>query len=418
MTVDGSSIRPFRRFALALLAMSGTGLVASTAVADVPYVMDDAFRTSADAIAQALAAGNTGGALQGAKALAASADQPFEKYAAGQLMLQAASATSDLQAQRGAVNLILASGAAAPARVGELRALAGELSAMLGNYGDAVAQVQYANSLGYSSALSQLALADGAFHTGNVPVGSAALEEAIKLRTQAGQPVDAGWYDRAIAMSYQAKRSDLLDLWTRRKIAAYPGPENWRSGIVNLIAGAVMGPEQSLDLYRLMAVTQALATERDWQAYSALAAQQGAFAEAKAVLDTAVKSGAVNGSDVAVKKSLAALTPKARQALADIKAPSAKAKAASDGRLTLALADSQFAAANYPDAVQSYRTALQKGVVDPARANTRLGIALARSGDLAGGKAALAQVASGPWAPVAGLWTVWIDRKMAPSPAV
>lgn len=416
MTMDGSRIRPVRHLAMALLALAGAGPFSGTAIADAPYVMDDAFRASADGVAQTLATGDAIAALQASRTLAATADQPFEKYTAGQLMLQAAANKGDLQAQRAAVNLILDSGGAPPARLGEFRAMAGVLSAMLGDNKGAVYQIEQANRLGYASVASQVALADAAFQSGNAPAGNAALEKAIGLRAQERQPVDVNWYDRAIALSYRYRRPDLLALWTQRKLATYPSPQNWRSGVVNLIAGGGVGAEQSLDLYRLMAVTQALASERDWQAYSALAEKQGAFAEAKAVLDSAVSSGAVNGSDPAVKKSLAALAPKARKTLAGIPALEAKAKSASGGGPALAAGDAVFAAANYPSAIEYYRMALRKGGVDTAHANARLGIALARSGDLAGGKAALAQVSTGPWVPVAGLWTVWINGKAAPNP--
>lgn len=57
--------------------------------------------------------------------------------------------------------------------------------------------------------------------------------------------------------------------------------------------------------------------------------------------------------------------------------------------------------------------ALTKGGVDEGRANARLGVALARSGDLPNAQATLAQV-SGPWSAIAGFWTAWTqhqDRK-------
>jgi hypothetical protein len=412
MTMDGSRLRPLRYVAAALV-LAGTGPLGGVASADVPYVMDDAFRAQIDSVTRMIASGDTGTALTAARALAASADQPFERYTAGQLMLQAAAAQGNLSAQRAALDIILESGGAPSARQGELRAQAGIVSAMLGDYRNAAAQIEYANRLGYASVSSQVALADAAFQTGNAQAGNAALEQGVGLRAKAGQTIDSSWYDRAIALSYRNKRPDLLALWTQRKLAAYPTPQNWRSAVVNLIAGGGLGPEQSLDLYRLLAATQALASERDWQAYSALAAQQEQFAEAKAVLDGAISGGGVNASDPAVKKSLVALTPKARKALAGVAALQAKAKAASSGTAAMTAGDAALAAGNYADAVTAYRMAIQKGGIDAARANSRLGIALARTGDLAGGKAALAQVPAGPWAHVAGLWSVWIEGKMA-----
>ena len=57
----------------------------------------------------------------------------------------------------------------------------------------------------------------------------------------------------------------------------------------------------------------------------------------------------------------------------------------------------------------TYRLALQKGGIDANTANTRLGIALARSGDKAGAQAALAAV-TGPRAPIAHYWVIWLNR--------
>lgn len=401
--------RPRGRAAWAALATGallnfGGGAVAAAA----PNAMDEAFRTSAAGVQQSLAAGDSGGALQRARSLAGAADQPLEKYAAGQLMLQAAAGLNDIQAQRIALNVIFESGAMPEARAGEMRALAGILSAMLGEYKDTVSQVEYANRLGYASVPSQIALADAAFQTGNPDAGSAALEQAISLRGKAGQPVDTAWYDRAIALSYKHKRPDLLARWTQRKLAVRNGPGDWRSGLVNYLEGVPTGPEQSLDLYRLMAVTDALASERDWQAYARLAAAQGNFAEARDVLDHAIKIGDIAAGDAGVKKELASLRPKASRQLTDI----AKGGATGNAAHVLAAADAAFGAGKFADAAGHYRAALEKGATDKERAGVRLGIALARSGDLAGGKARLAEVTQGPWAPVAGFWSVWIDQQM------
>jgi hypothetical protein len=80
------------------------------------------------------------------------------------------------------------------------------VSAMLGDYRNAAAQIEYANRLGYASVSSQVALADAAFQTGNAQAGNAALEQGVGLRAKAGQTVDASWYDRAIALSHRNKR--------------------------------------------------------------------------------------------------------------------------------------------------------------------------------------------------------------------
>lgn len=374
------------------------------------YAMDDSFRSEVESLSRAMAQGGTTQSLQQTRMLVRTADQPYEKYVAGQLMLQAAAQVSDLRAEREALNVILESGAVPAARMPTLRAMAGSVSAVLGDRKDAAAQIAYANQLGLVTAASQFAMADAQFQLGNADAATAALDQAIALRAQGGNAVPKPWYDRAVALSYQAKRPDLAARWAAAKLRQYAEPADWRSALVNYMARTATPPEQSLDLYRLMAATDALASGRDWQAYASIAAGQGANAEAKAALDSAIRAGDLESSDPAVKKALATLTPKAKKSLAAV-----TAKTPSSG--LLAMADAQFAAASYSAAVASYRTAMMQGSGDKDRIATRLGIALARSGDLAGGKAALAQVTASPWAPVAGFWGVWIDRQIARNPA-
>lgn len=406
----------FRRgYGLSLLAVS---LLSGTALAQQDMGLDDTFRAGLREVSESLATGQNSIALQRASTLAKSADRGYEKYAVGQLMLQAASAGNDPRSERDALNLMLESGAVPPTQLGELRAKAGILSAMLGDRKDAEAQISYANRQGYMSALSQLALADAQFQSRNVEGGTASLEQAIDLRAKAGETVDAAWFDRAIALSYQARRPDLVARWTLRKLAGQPTPADWRSGVLNYVAGAGLTSAQTLDLYRLLAATQGLASGRDWQAYSTFAQQAGSPAEAKAALDSGVREGDLDASEPDVQKALAALRPKAVKAMADAEAQEKKARAGGGAQAALAAADAQFALAAYPKAVELYQLALSRGGagVDVGQVQTRLGIAQARSANLEAARATLAGV-TGPWAGVAGFWSSWIARQAARNPA-
>ena len=64
---------------------------------------------------------------------------------------------------------------------------------------------------------------------------------------------------------------------------------------------------------------------------------------------------------------------------------------------------------NFAKAASFYRVALQKGGVDADEINTRLGIALARSGDKAGAKAAFGSVQGTARSGIAALWTAYVD---------
>lgn len=395
-----------------LLALLAGAAFASPAVAQTRLKLDDAFRTSVQSAAGRLAASDAAGALTIARGLARSADTAVEKQLAGELMLQAAAARSDLQAQRVALSTILDADMAPDGRKGELRALAGIISMMLGEEQDALAQIQYANRLGYASVASQIALADAAFTLNQPDVGNVALQQAIAIRAKDSQPVDPHWYDRAVALSYKAKRPDLVVQWAGRKLATAGQAPDWRSSLVSYIAIGAPGEAQTLDLYRLMAATDALASERDWQAYADIAERAGNAAEAKAALDAGTADGAVNGADAGVRTSLTRLKPAATKALATLPALATKAKTG-DAAAAIAAADAHFAAARYAEAADLYAVALTKPGVDGGKALTRRGIALARSGELAGAKTALGEVKEGQWMPVASFWSIWTDLQAA-----
>jgi hypothetical protein len=71
----------------------------------------------------------------------------------------------------------------------------------------------------------------------------------------------------------------------------------------------------------------------------------------------------------------------------------------------------------YPQAAELFKLAVQKGGVDAAVANLRLGEALARSGQKEAANQAFASV-TGPRQPLAQYWTIWNDQGAKPAAAV
>ena len=75
----------------------------------------------------------------------------------------------------------------------------------------------------------------------------------------------------------------------------------------------------------------------------------------------------------------------------------------------MSVGDGYYGYGNYAKAIELYKLALTKGGVDANMVNTRIGAALAKSGDKAGAKAAFAQV-TGPRKELADFWTVYLDH--------
>jgi hypothetical protein len=335
---------------------------------------------------------------------------PLETYIAAGLRMELASRRGDPQAERKALNDMLESKAVPAGQEPYLRFLAGYFSYYLGAFDDALAQVNYAKQLGYDGVPVTMLTADTYVKMGKTADGMALIDKAMEQQRAAGKTVPASWYDRAGALAYRQKAWGEVSRWCQLKLASYPSAGNWRSCIANYMAAPGMDPQIQLDFYRLQAATGAMASERDYTGYAALAAATGFDGEAKAVLEAGKAAGKLDATNKDIPSLLKKLTPKAAKSLAGLPAAAKKAASAPNGAPAMAVGDTYFSLAQYPQAADSYKLALSKGGVDQARVNERLGIALARSGDIPGGKAALAQ-AGGLYANVAGFWNVWLEQQ-------
>ena len=376
-------------------------------VSGPPIEMSDTFRADVQAAEAAIKARDPSTANLRIAALNPTTD--MEAYAAAGLRFEVAVLRRDIQAQRIALTDMFKTSSVPKTDAPRLRFIAGYLSYMVANYTDAVAQLDYAKTLGYDGIDATMLRADIAMRKNKPKEARPYIQQALAQQKSSGQPIPAAWYDRAISMAYQAGDWDEVSQLYRERLEVYPSTPEWRSALINYLAGQESNAQVQLDLYRLQAANGAMASERDYQAYAQLAEKTGNFAEAKAIIEAGRAAGKLTATQAVTAQLLKVVTPKATKDIAGMPALVKKAAAASDGKAALDAADSYFSLGQYPQAVEQYRLALSKGGVDQDRANARLGIALARSGDLPGGKTALAQVGSGNWSNVAGFWSVWVD---------
>ena len=398
-----------------LLAMTGALAAVSPAeaakkpVPSGPVIeMAPAFRDAAQAADSAIKARDIATAQAQISGLMPTSD--FEAYVAASLRFELAVLKRDFQAQRVALTDMFKTTSVAKKDAPRLRYVAGYLSYVVGNNDDALAQLDYAKTLGYDGVDATMLRADIALRRNKVRDARPYVQQAIASQRAAGQPVPAAWYDRAISLAYAAGDwSDVASLY-RERLSHYDSAGEWRSALANYLTAPGMDSQVQLDLYRLQAANGAMASERDYQAYAQLAEKAGNYAEAKAIIEAGRSAGKLTQTQAATAALMKSVTPKAAKQIAALPAAGKKAAAAKDGSAALAVADDYFSLSQFPQAVEYYRLALSKGGVDQGKANARLGIALARSGDLAGAKAALAQ-ASGNWTNVAGFWSVWVDQQ-------
>ena len=281
----------------------------------------------------------------------------------------------------------------------------------------AIQYLNQAKQLGYTDPDLDLRLTNAKINSGDVAGGLVDLESTVNAQTAAGTKPGEDLFRVGIARANAAKLGPQTVSWMQKYVTAYPTQKNWRDVIVTygLAGNSTIRPSdpQKLDLFRLLRYTRSLADQNDYIEYAQLLQKRGFPQEAQAVLKEGVANGRIPASNTEAKAMQAEVAGAVR--LEGSLDPLAKrAQAAADGKLAATTADAYVGSDQFAPAIALYRTALQKGGVDAAEVNTRLGIALARSGDKAGAKAAFAAVQGDPRTGIAALWTTALDT---PTPA-
>ena len=316
----------------------------------------------------------------------------------------------------GPLDVLLANPSTPAADKGKYAYRRGALAYNAKQYPVALQYFTQAQQLGFSDPNLGLQVAQAKIFGGDLAGGLTDLDADVARQTAAGQKPGEDIYRFAIARANQAKLAPQTVSWMQKYVTAYPSSKTWRDVIVTygLAGNSVAKPTeaQQLDLFRLMRTTRSMADQNDYLEYAASAQKRGLPGEAQAVLREGTASGKIPAAN-SQAKALAAEAAASLRAEGSISAQESRAAAAPNGRVAAAAADAYLGTDNYPKAIALYRTALQKGGVDADEVNTRLGIALAKSGDKAGAKAAFAAVQGAPRNGIAALWSAYADAPPA-----
>ncbi|MGV3768391.1 MAG: hypothetical protein ACO1NM_00015 [Sphingobium phenoxybenzoativorans] len=356
----------------------------------------------------------------------AAATSPDDKYMVGYYVLQLGTGTNDIAKQRDGIKQMLATGTAGPDEA-KFNFFAGKLAYDAKDYDDAIPYLQKATDAGYEGSSSPLLLAESYFQkaivasggTGQLnaaskPVaqqGLAPLKKAIEVEKAAGKPVPAAWMERGFTIAYVSGSPDAAD-WSKQNLMANPSGKNW-SNLLRTFqdTNKTITRGENLDLLRLMRQTGSFQSEGAYGEYIDIASKSGLLGEVKSVIEEGRAAGKI------APAKFADYYGQANEGIAKDKASLAAGEAsaakAPTGRPAASTADAYLGYKDYAKAISLYRTALQKGSVDAGEVNTRLGIALALSGDAAGAKSAFEQVTTGARKSIAEYWLLWLSTKQA-----
>lgn len=327
-----------------------------------------------------------------------------DKYALAQLMLQHAIDTKDQAAQLVALQAIAASGSADSAQAASVTRNIGALAAATKNW--ALAETALTQSLAASPNDVDLIvnLARSKIELKKNAEALPLLQRAIQLSNAAGQPAPEAWYRNALAIAYTTNNSAAVANINGALLQKFPSKENLKNAIAIYRANKTVNAPTEIDVLRLVLASGAM-TGNEYLRLASLLDQAGLPGEVQSVLESGIQAGAITAASGQQLIS----QNKARIAAdrASLASDETKARAAATGALAFNTGNGYLGYRDYAKAADLYRLALQKGGVDAATANTRLGIALALSGQRPQAEAAFRAV-TGPRAELASLWLSWM----------
>jgi tetratricopeptide (TPR) repeat protein len=369
----------------------------------------DAERKALAPLQQAVNAKNWEAAKAALPAAQAAAQGSDAKYVLGQFMLAIGLGSTDEALEGQAIDLMIESGKVPAAELPKFYSNQAVFASKAKDYPKAEAAFAKVLEINPNDTATMLNLAQIKLQQKKNAEALPLLERSIQVQEAAGQKPEEVLYKYALQLNLDAKNMARSQALSRQLLAAYPTPTNWSNALSIYERTPNLDRGSELDLLRLMRASKSL---NQGSQYLGLAEQldtAGLPGEAKSVLDEAVASGRLTTKDPGYMELMRTVGPRSQGDRASLAAEEGRAMAGPTGSLALKLADAYASYGDYAKAITLYRAALQKGGVDPNVVNTRLGIALAGSGDKAGAQAAFKSV-TGPRADLAGLWIAWLSR--------
>jgi hypothetical protein len=362
-----------------------------------------------------------------AKAALADADSKAksndDKYQIGAIKLNASITSKDSALQTEALIQMLDSGLTPPEQAGQFNAVVAEQAMQAKNYDVAIQRGEAAIAAGYKPEAVYPTIAQAYFGKagttnlsaeparGFTQKGLAALKAGADAMKAAGQQVPAQWYQIGVGRAEGAKLPDVTE-WAKMAYQAEPTGQNLRT-LVRLFqrANPTISNRENLDVLRLLGYSDGLVVAADYTEYAEMASKTGIYGEVKSVIDKGRSKGVLNASQGGDLYQPA--VAKIAGDKGSLGSAEADAKKAANGKIAAATADAYLGYGDYAKAAAMFELAKQKGGVDADEVNTRLGIAKAMGGDLAGAKTAFSAVQGGARKQIAGLWLAYLGTKGA-----
>ncbi|HST37045.1 MAG TPA: hypothetical protein VLK25_10510, partial [Allosphingosinicella sp.] len=335
------------------------------------------------------------------------------KYIIGQVRLRMGIQLNDRAIQSQAIDELIASGGALPAEMRGLLENQLDFATAAGDTAKAARAQARLDALNPNDPERFVRQARIRAQANDAPGAIAFYRQAMQQVQSAGQPIPPEWRRQIAALAYSAHLPET-NTYMREFVTAAPSPGAWHDTLALLAELGAADDALKLDIYRLMRAAGAMQAEHDYVQLGEAANTARITGEVHAVYQEGLSRNLITTNAEIARQRVQVSGSRLAEDRASLAGERAGALSGGDGRAALRLGDAYFGYGDYRVAADLYRAALGKSGVDAATANTRLGAALALSGDRAGAETALRAVSGGGTrGELAQYWLLWLSQRGA-----
>jgi len=231
------------------------------------------------------------------------------------------------------------------------------------------------------------------------------LTKAIDLREAAGQKGDRSWYEFRAQSVIDGNMNDKIMPVLLSWVKAFPEPKSYNTAIeLTKQRAGNLDNNTLIDFGRLLWSAGAMTTAGNYLEYAEAAIDRGMPNEAETVLKAGIDKKLIDPAKQGIGEVVKQASAKNAESKAGLAALEKDAK--TSPRIALVVADTFANLGQYDKAIPYYKGLVGNTVVDQDTVNLRLGVALMKTGDKAGAKAAFDAVKAGPRQSIAQFYDV------------
>jgi tetratricopeptide (TPR) repeat protein len=334
-----------------------------------------------------------------------SASTPDDFFSTGQFNLNFGNKLRDPAMQFRGLKLMVDSNKAAPESVPLLTFYVGSLARDLGDMATAREYLTRAYDLKHDEPILVRLIVETYFDQDQYVEGLAVFDTMVAV---GGAAIPEDSYRRMLQVTLEQRLNDQIVKRSADLVRYHPTEDTWNSALRVVLESFDFTADESVDLFRLMRLTNSMREARTYIDYIEAADARRMANEVLPIIEEGIELGLLDAEDVFVKEAREVAEARAPEDRDAAEEDAASARAASDSISARAAADNYYAIGNFAGAEEFYKLALERSPEDTDRLNMRIGLSQARQGKAAEARSSFEAV-RGKRANIAAMWKTYLD---------